>query len=151
MKIVENNQKSFAESASDALRNVLQEMYEQDIEKFHIKMDIFKLYDSPYDKIFEHPMVLIAIVEKYDWFLKHTNFHKSEPKEFKKMSIAAIIRNDVNIIHNEILPHYFEKCDKNFIDVMIECSIDNEYPEIRVMLMDFKYKHNLFTEKNWEL
>ena len=39
-----------------------------------------------------------------------------------------------------------------YIDILIKCAIDNNVPyEHRLFLIDYKYKHGLFTEKDWRL
>ena len=44
-----------------------------------------------------------------------------------------------------------ENIIKKYIDDFIGCSIQYEHPEITIFLLDYKYKHHLFTEKNWEI
>lgn len=39
----------------------------------------------------------------------------------------------------------------NGIDVLIECAIDFEMHEITALLLDYKYKHGEFKEKDWRL
>lgn len=39
-----------------------------------------------------------------------------------------------------------------YIDILIECAIDNNVPyEHRLFLIDYKYKHGAFKEKDWRL
>ena len=46
----------------------------------------------------------------------------------------------------------FIENDANALDILIECAIDNDVPaEYKLFLLDYKYKHKKFLEKDWRL
>ena len=52
---------------------------------------------------------------------------------------------------NETFRTYDDKDITNAIDVLLECAIDNDVPAITAVLLDYKYKHGEFKERNWDL
>ena len=52
---------------------------------------------------------------------------------------------------NDTFETYDDKDITNAIDVLLECAIDNDVPAITASLLDYKYKHGEFKERNWDL
>lgn len=52
---------------------------------------------------------------------------------------------------NDTFKTYDDKAITNAIDVLLECAIDNDVPAITASLLDYKYKHGEFEERNWDL
>lgn len=52
---------------------------------------------------------------------------------------------------NDTFKTYDDKAITNAIDVLLECAIDNDVPAITASLLDYKYKHGEFKERNWDL
>lgn len=52
---------------------------------------------------------------------------------------------------NDTFKTYDDKDITNAIDVLLECAIDNDVPAITASLLDYKYKHIEFQEKDWRL
>lgn len=40
---------------------------------------------------------------------------------------------------------------QDFINMLIECAYDNESHHVAAMLLDYKYEHKLFKERDWSL
>lgn len=51
----------------------------------------------------------------------------------------------------EILVSFYKEILNKYLDELIEISIEKELHEITVFLLDYKYKNNLFAEKDWSL
>lgn len=62
--------------------------------------------------------------------------------------ILAITERDTNtftsIFQTKVISH-------DALDVILECAIDNDVPMITTLLLDYKYKHGEFKERNWDL
>ena len=72
-------------------------------------------------------------------------------KELLNCSVLAVVDNDIGFI--KALLEYQTR--KRFIwyilDMLIQCAIDNQKHEIQVMLVDYKYRNDLFKKKAFEL
>ncbi len=64
--------------------------------------------------------------------------------------IITISERDLDTFQN-IFKTYDDETIANAIDVLLECAIDNDVPTITALLLDYKYKHNLFDQKDWRL
>lgn len=64
--------------------------------------------------------------------------------------IITIAERDVETF-NDTFETYDDKDITNAIDVLLECAIDNDVPAITASLLDYKYKHEEFKERNWDL
>lgn len=64
--------------------------------------------------------------------------------------IITIAERDVETF-NDTFKTYSDKDITNAIDVLLECAIDNDVPAITASLLDYKYKHGEFKERNWDL
>lgn len=64
--------------------------------------------------------------------------------------IVTISEKDTETFQNTFKT-YSNETIATAIDVLIECAIDNEVPTITTLLLDYKYKNNLFTERDWRL
>ena len=84
-----------------------------------------------------------------------SDYASVEPKQYMQIFVLAIYSNDVEFVSNLLLIYSTVFSDlvntSVFIDNLVECSIDNETSEITAILIDYKYKNNLFTENNFEL
>ena len=64
--------------------------------------------------------------------------------------IITIAERDVETF-NDTFKTYADKDITNAIDVLLECAIDNDVPAITASLLDYKYKHVEFQDKDWRL
>lgn len=61
--------------------------------------------------------------------------------------ILTILIDDVTFVSENLK----NVSQANEIDMLIQCANENQKYEIQTMLMDYKYKHNLFQKKELEL
>lgn len=67
------------------------------------------------------------------------------------LSVIAVIDGDTEFI-GALLEYQTRKRFVWYIlDMLIQCAIDNKESEIQVMLVDYKYRNNLFRKKQFEL
>lgn len=83
-------------------------------------------------------------------YLHHMSLHGTR-------LVAVCIMNGCNT-QTELLSRDFAQIEHTiqenpeYIDILIECAIDNNVPyEHRAFLIDYKYKHGVFKEKDWRL
>lgn len=100
------------------------------------------LYLFHNQKLFE--INFYELEEDYSYKLK-------KKEELESIAVLSVFSNSFEWIEKYILPLYFILFEENFIDVLIECAIDNEYHEMFVLLLEFKNKHNLYSEPDWRL
>lgn len=104
------------------------------------KDEILYLFHN--QKLFE--INFYELEEDYSYKLK-------KKEELESIAVLSVFNNSFEWIEKYILPLYFILFEENFIDVLIECAIDNEYHEMFVLLLEFKNKHNLYKEPDWSL
>lgn len=102
---------------------ILRRMYELSDYLDYMEMDVISVYP------------VVELMNKYDniiLLIMEISDHNTD--------VARRIINDAN---PDIII--------NGIDVLIECAIDCEMHEITALLLDYKYKHGEFKERNWDL
>lgn len=78
---------------------------------------------------------------------------KSEEERIEWYNASACIatvtghKKDLIALLSEIEPEYIS----DFIDTLVTLSAKYHHPEITALLLDYKYKHNLFKKKELEL
>lgn len=95
------------------------------------------------------PMIYEERKEEYTIRIISDKLFYENSIQYEDIFYMSIIMSDLK--HVEHLLKFINIYQHGLIDELIRMSIDMEKHEIQVMLTDFKYKHNLFTEKKWEL
>ena len=69
-----------------------------------------------------------------------------------ELAVLAVCDNAIEFLTETLLPNYMQFfTNGELIDILLECSRDNQHHEITVMLLNYKYEHNLFSKPKLEL